>query len=105
MKKRMCEKLRKILVDTIQILFQNQHYTLSLKPPFYSYLDTSKKFGTSTTTMQCLFLHKNDFRIMIVLADTAYSFSAVLACIEAPRGQYLLFLMPDFDDFDNDQVS
>ena len=25
MKKRMCEKLRKILVDTIQILFQNQH--------------------------------------------------------------------------------
>ena len=44
------------------------------------------KFGTRTSTMQCSFLHKNDFQIMIFLTDMA-------------------FLMSNFDDFDNGQIS
>ena len=45
-----------------------------------------KKIGISTATLLCLFLHKNNFLIMIVLADMAFS-------------------MADFVDFDNGQIS
>ena len=44
------------------------------------------KSSTSTTTMQCLFLHKNNFQNIIFLADMA-------------------FQMSDFDNFDNGQIS
>ena len=42
------------------------------------------KFGRKTTIMSCLFLHEDDFQIMIFLADMAF----------------LMHIMSNFGDFD-----
>ena len=43
------------------------------------------KFGTSSITIKCVFLHRNDFQILIILADMA-------------------FWMSNYGDFDNGQI-
>ena len=45
------------------------------------------KFGAKTTSMYCLLLHKNDFQIMIFWLIWPF------------------YVMSDYDDFENDQIS
>ena len=35
-------------------------------------LTKTRRLGTSTKTIYCLFLHKNDFQILIIFADMAF---------------------------------